>query len=262
MNPKRIVVMADTHCGHRVGLTPPAWQDSPTSGPVKRRRHAKFQKQVWDFYARTLDELQPIDDLFVVGDAVDGKGERSGGTEQLTLARTEQVDMAATCIAEAKAKKIYMIYGTAYHTGQDDDWEDLVADKVGAEISGHDWITVGKTTFDLKHHLGGSTIPHGRFTAIARDALWNLVWAADGRQPQADVIIRAHVHYFVYFGDGQKVGIVLPALQGYGSKFGIRRCSGTVSIGLVHFDVYDDGRYSWHPHLLDSALLRIRPKRG
>ena len=155
-----------------------------------------------------------------------------------------------------------MIYGTDYHVGRDDDWEDIVSERVGAEISGHEWVNVNGVTFDLKHHLGGSTIPHGRYTAISRDALWNLVWASDGRQPQADIILRAHVHYFVYAGDEKKLGIVMPALQGYGSKYGIRRCSGTVSIGLLSFDVEDDGRYSWEPHLLDSALLRIKPKRG
>lgn len=262
MKMKRVVAISDLHCGHRVGLTPPGWQYSDKTGPAKWRRHAKFQKAVWTFYSRALKKLQPIDDLFVVGDAVDGKGERSGGTEQLIVARTEQTDMAAECISEAKAKKIYMIYGTAYHTGVDDDWEDIVADKVGAEISGHESVRVFKTIFDLKHYVGGSSVPHTRHTAIDREGLWNIVWASEGGQPKADVLIRAHVHYFIYGGDGKQLRMILPALQGYGSKHGIRRCSGTVKIGFVHFDVYENGGLYWEPHLLDSVLLRIRPKRG
>lgn len=262
MNKKRVVALADMHCGHRAGLTPPDFQDSTTAGPKKRRRYAQFQQQVWKFYAKTLAELQPIDDLFVVGDAVDGKGERSGGTEQLTLARTEQVEQAVACINEAKAKQVYMIYGTAYHTGLDDDWEDLIAERVGAEISGHESIEVYKTVFDLKHFVGGSGVPHTRDTAINREELWNMVWAYDGVQPRADILIRAHVHYFRYGGDGRRLRMTLPALQGYGSKYGIRKCSGTISIGLVHFDVYENGEYFWQPHLLDSALLRIKPRKG
>lgn len=258
---KRIVAVSDFHCGHRVGLTPPSWQYSVDSGPQVYRKFAKFQRGVWDYYSKTLAELQPIDCLFVVGDCVDGPGLRTGGTELITRDRTEQVEMATACINEAKAKKVYMFYGTSYHTGDQEDWEDLIAKDVGADISGHDWVTVGKTTFDLKHHVGSSTIPHGRYTAIAREALWNLVWARDKRQPDADVIVRAHVHYHVYVGDGHKIGIILPGLQGYGSKFGVRRCSGVVDIGFISGVVGDDGGFSWRSHILNTDLLRIEPKK-
>ena len=40
-----------------------------------------------------------------------------------------------------------------------------------------------------------------------------------------------------------------PGLQGYGSKFGARIMSGTVDIGLVHFDVYGPNQYDWDKHL-------------
>jgi hypothetical protein len=259
---KRIVAMADFHCGHRVGLTPPGWQYSADSGPKAYRKYAKFQKGMWDYYSKELAALQPIDCLFIVGDCVDGPGLRTGGTEQLTRDRNDQVDMAAACIAEAKAKKVYMIYGTAYHTGGEEDWEDIIADKIGAEIAGHEWVTVGKAIFDLKHHIGGSAIPHGRYTALAREALWNLVWARDKRQPDADVIIRAHVHYHVYLGDAHKIGIILPGLQGYGSKYGVRRCSGTVDIGFISGTIGDNGGFDWRSHILDTALLQIEPKKA
>jgi len=258
---KRIVAMSDFHCGHRAGLTPPNWQYAGESGPAAHRKFSKFQKGMWDFYSQTLDELQPVDCLFFLGVAIDGPGLRTGGTELITRDRNDQVEMATACISETKAKKIYMFYGTAYHAGTEEDWEDLIARNVGAEIAGHDWITVGKTTFDLKHHIGGSAIPHGRYTAIAREALWNLVWASDKRQPDADVIIRAHVHYHVYVGDAHKKGIILPGLQGYGSKFGVRRCSGTVDIGFISMDVGEKGEFKWRSHLLNTNLLRIKAKK-
>jgi len=252
---KRIVAMSDFHCGHVVGLTPPGWQKTPLSAKT-----IKFQSEVWDFFSSTLEKLKPIDILLFVGDAVEGKNERSGGTELITADRIEQAEMAATCLLEAKAKKIYMVYGTPYHTGVEEDWERLVAEKAGAEISGHEFVDVEGKIFDIKHFIGSSNIPHGRYTAIARDMLWNIIWAQDDCQPDSDVVIRAHVHYFAHVHDGKKLGIILPGLQGYGSKFGIRRCSGRVDIGFIHFEI-DEGNIRWHGDLFQSDILKVEPKR-
>ena len=41
-----------------------------------------------------------------------------------------------------------------------------------------------------------------------------------------------------------------PALQGYGSKYGKRICSGTVDFGFIHMDIDEKGRLSWEPHIL------------
>jgi hypothetical protein len=257
---KRIVVAADFHCGNRVGLTPPAWQDSPETGPVDNKKYATFQREVWKHYADTLSSLQPIDYYFFLGDAVDGKGERSGGTEETVNDRIKQSDMATACIKQAEAREVFMVYGTPYHTGVNEDWEDIVARNVGASIGGQEFVEVEGVTFMLKHFIGGSQIPHGRYTAMARDALWNLVWGRDERQPKADVFLRGHVHYYIMLGDEYVKGFICPALQGYGSKYGIRRCSGTVSIGLLSFTV-DGGHVGWNEHIIKGDLLRVEPRR-
>lgn len=251
---KRIVAMADTHCGHWVGLTPPEWQNLTLA-----KKYLSFQQEMWQWYAETLAKLKPIDVLLFLGDAIDGKGERSGGTELITTDRTIQAEMAEACIKEAEADHVRMIFGTPYHTGANEDWEKPIAKALKVSIKGHDWVDVNGVKFDLKHYIGGSQIPHGRFTAIGKDMLWNLLWSVDGRQEKADIILRAHVHYAVDVGElglGRR-GIILPGLQGYGSKFGIRRCSGRIDIGFVHFDVYGKGKYNWEPHLFESSILKI-----
>ena len=257
---KRIILAADFHCGNRVGLTPPAWQDSPELGPTAFRKFAKFQREVWSFYSSTLQDLKPIDYFFFLGDAVDGKNERSGGTELITADRKVQADMAATCIREAEAKKVYMVYGTPYHSGVEEDWEDIVAEQVGAEISGREWVEVEDFMFDLAHFVGSSAVPHTRGTALSRDMLWNLIWSVDDGQPLADLVVRAHVHYYRYIEEDGRAGMILPALQGYGSKFGVRRCRGKINIGFVSVDVHE-GRIQRETHLLQSPLLQIAPKR-
>lgn len=251
---KTVVIVSDFHCGHVVGLTPPKYQSA--SGSLAK--FGEMQKAVWKFYSELMKKLQPIHLLILNGDAIDGKGERSGGTELIEADRTEQVQMATQCIEKAKAKNIVMTHGTPYHTGVTEDFERSIADAVGAKIGGHEWIDVNGLIFDCKHKIGSSVIPHGRHTAIARDRLWNQLWSIDEQQPLADIIIRSHVHYFKYSGDADVLAMTTPALQGYGSKYGARQCSGRVDIGLVWFKIGDKGDYSWKPEIMRTELQKTR----
>ena len=96
---KRLLVLADLHCGHLVGLTPPAWQTrSPKAGELtKEEKHAAVQREAWAWYKRKVREYGPYDGLVVNGDAIEGCGERSRGTELLTSDRHKQATMAAVC---------------------------------------------------------------------------------------------------------------------------------------------------------------------
>jgi hypothetical protein len=158
--------------------------------------------------------------------------------------------MAAACIEIASAPKIIMTYGTPYHSGTGEDFENLVKDYVKADkIGSHEWADVNGVIFDIKHKVGSSSIPHGRYTAIARENLWSMIWAERDEQPKSDIIIRSHVHHLGYVGNGDFLGITTPALQAQGTKFGSRQCSGVVDFGLISFDIDSDGRYEWRPHL-------------
>jgi len=247
----RTLAISDPHCGSRVGLTPPRYWTSAKADP----KLAKIQRELWGFFSKKVKELQPIHRLMVLGDCIDGKGKRSGGTEQLTTDRTIQTDMAAECINFVKADKVVMTYGTGYHVGDDEDWEDIVASKVNnlVKIGSHEWPKVNGVVFDIKHKHGGSSIPHGRMTALAKSKMWNTVWSAyRERQPNADIILRGHVHYHNHCGGPGWIGMTLPALQGYGSKFGARQCEGIVDIGMVVFDIDQKGSYSWQ--LIEAEL--------
>ena len=248
---KRVVVIADLHCGHRVGLTPPGYQEGQRTLRDKHDHKTKFlnrcaasQKECWMAYKAIMADLQPIHLLIVNGDAIDGRGEKSGGTELITGDRDEQCSMAVESIMLAKAKHIAMCYGTAYHAGQEEDWEDQIARRVKADkIGSHEWPSVNGLIFDVKHFVGSSSIPHGRATAVKREALWNTIWAEARKQPQARVIVRSHVHYFEFNGNVRQLCMTTPALQAMGTKFGARKCSGIVDWGVTYFDVDKDGYY-------------------
>lgn len=251
---KRVLVISDLHCGHRVGLTPPEWQTrfhEKDSKSLKMNKWAAIQNTLWDIFAKNVKALQPIDILIMNGDCIDGKGDKWGSTEQIVVDRHEQCDMAIKALQFIQPKKILMTYGTPAHVGSEEDWEGLISDQVKAEkIGAREWVNVNGLIFDVKHYISSSTVPHGRHTAIARERVWNLLWNEHETQPKSDVIVRSHVHYFGYAGGPGWLGMTTPALQGLGSKFGSRLCQGTVDFGFVHFDVNSKDDYLWKAHLV------------
>ena len=241
---KRILTIADFHSGHEIGLTHPGYD--PDKPPKKRPECWFMRRTIWDWYAKTVDLLKPIDILIVNGDAIDGRGPKSGSMELIYLDRQDQCDMAVAAIKHVQAKKIVMSYGTAYHTGQLEDWENLIAKDVGAlKIGSEDNIDVYGAIINYRHHIGRSSVPYGRHTAIAKEHLQNQLWAERDEYPLANFIIRSHVHYHVHAGGFGWTAITTPALQGYGTRLGARRMSGTVDIGVTVIDVYPDGRLTW-----------------
>ena len=258
---KRLVVISDLHCGANTGLTPPDWQQKFVKNDrIKRNKFAILQGQCWDFYDKTIQSLKPIDILVVNGDMIDGRGEKSGGTELIGTDRQGQAEMAAESITRASAKNIILTYGTTYHVGSNgEDFENLVKDYVKADSLGaHEWVNVNGLIFDFKHHIGSSSIPHGRHTATSRDYLWNVLWSERGEQPKAKILCRSHVHYFGFAGNKDFLGLTTPALQSQGTRFGSRICSGTVDFGMVVFDVYPDGTYTWQPILADIVSQKAK----
>lgn len=258
-NYKRVCVISDLHCGHQVGLTHPDFDARPQNTRSDAYRLWKIRRSCWNFVTDTAAALQPIDLLIVNGDMIDGKGKKSGGTELITTDRDEQCDMASAAIEQFSAGAIVMSYGTPYHTGMREDWENQVAKSADAlKIGSHDWVDVNGLVFDYRHFVGSSAVPYGRHTAVARDRLWSLLWSERGEYPRSDIVIRSHVHYFDYCGGSDWLAMTTPSLQAYGSKFGARKASGVVDYGFLSFDVTNRESYEWRPHLL--KFKRQKPK--
>lgn len=257
MKNKRMVVVSDLHSGHEYGLCPPG-----THRRDKSSKTGRFECALWDFYTKAIDALKPIDILLVNGDAIDGKGESSGGVELLTTDRLDQAQIAADAIAYAEAKTIRLMYGTRRHVGQDEDYEKVIVDKLkgsDVKIGGHGFFSVNGRKVDVKHKVGSSSVPHGRMTPLAKAALWNKIWAAEGRQPKGEIFIRSHIHYYAYCGGFGWVAISTPALT-YNSHFGVRVCEGLVDVGLLAFDFDEKGGYAWWPIQADFAELKVQPE--
>jgi hypothetical protein len=230
---KKLVFISDLHCGNRTGLTPPKWQRNNREGFYAKIGH--FSEALWGFYTQAIDAEKPIDILICNGDAIDGKGFKSGGTELIESDRNDQIKMAQECIEYAGAKKVGIVNGTPYHTGSDDDFEAMLATLLKADYANHMHIEVEGVKFDIKHKTPSSVIPHGRYTGPRREAVWNAIWAERGLMEHADYIIRSHVHYYGLSEDATCTVITTPALEGW-TKFGSRECSGVFDVGLLAFE--------------------------
>lgn len=257
---KRTLATGDWHCGHQVGLSPPKYH-TPTTDDHKYVKLATVRRDVWKWFEEALAPWMPIDNLILNGDALDGPGDRSGGTELITPDRKVQCDIAMGVIEFIDPTVIRMTFGTPYHTGTKEDWEDIIADAAGAKIGSHEWYEINGKIFDCKHKIGSSQIPHGRLTPLAREILWNRMWYSRGQQPKADVLLRSHDHYYEQCDHDGCLGFILPALQGFGSKFGARQCSGTVDIGFTIIDVYDNGEIEWKTKLAEIEITRATAER-
>ena len=246
---KRLLVLSDMHCGHLVGLTHSG--DNPRYDD-ERKIESEYRDFLWEWFDKEVKELGKIDVLVHNGDAIDGKGPKSGGTEQLEMDRNKQAFMAANILSRIKTNEIRLVYGTGYHTGSLEDFEDVISTKLGCpKPSGTLDLDLNGVVFNFKHRVGGSQIPHGRATAQLRDKLWSKQWASRGEYPDCNIQVRSHNHYFGYGGDADFLWLATPALQGYGwNKYGTRIMSGTVDYGFIHVDISGNGGYSWQPHIL------------
>jgi hypothetical protein len=244
-----MLIYSDTHCGHDVGLTPPA------HNPRFDRDHPKyeismFRQVLWDWTTKEMTDLKPFDIAVGNGDLVDGKGKASGGTEQITTDRNEQIQMARSIIEWIDAKENYLTFGTSYHTGKDEDWEATLAKIMNIPIRNILDLDVNGKKFNFRHHNSRSSVPHGRATPILKEVLWNQLETLQGEHPYVDALVRSHVHYFLQVKQGfEPWGISTPALQAAGSKYGERRVSGIVHYGFIVCDVFDDGNIDWKVRL-------------
>jgi hypothetical protein len=247
-----VVAIGDLHCGHMAGLTPPAWH----ADPERDARAAALQRECWRLYCEHALTIGPPDLLIVNGDCIDGRGEASRGVELLTADRDEQAQMAIQCIRQWRARAVLMTYGTGYHTGKGEDWEGVIAREIGAEIHSQAWATVDGVTFHARHKVGASSVPHGRATALARSRLWQQLWSEPGRVPQAQVLLRSHVHYHQYVGGPGWLAMTLPPLQAAATRYGARECEGLVDWGVTWFRVSAGRVLAWEAEIAQLEAER------
>jgi hypothetical protein len=258
-NFKRALITADYHSGHLVGLTPPEhWESESTKWGMTER-------MCWQFYTEMVDKYKPYDLHVINGDAIAGKNKKSGSRQLITADMKDQCGIAKQAILFSDCKVLRITRGTGYHVGSEDNWENVLADMlkledVDVKIKNHGFYVFNGKNIDVKHKLSGSTIPHGRLTALAKEILWARIWNDRGVQPSPDILIRSHVHYYEQIHHDGCYGISTPALQGLGDEYGEQQCSGTVDFGIIVIDVFDSGEIRIYPEIMKGESQSSKPE--
>jgi predicted phosphodiesterase len=233
---KTIVFVSDLHCGSLYGLTPSAWHTRQS------RQHYRYQREAWGTYLDMCRRWNRPDILVCVGDAINGAEAKQGGAELICVDRNQQVQMATIALEQWEAKRVVMVYGTAYHVGQGaEDYEYNIAKNLDASIEGHMFLKAEGLVFDIKHKIGTSSVPYGRSTAISREVVWALIKEAKSGWPKVDVVVRGHAHYFRWVEEAGKTAFICPSLQLARGRYGSREMSGDVDWGMIRLTV-DNGK--------------------
>jgi hypothetical protein len=260
MKPKKMLIVSDLHCGHRSGLTPPAFNHSvDNDAPHHLKKQYRMRRELWRWFASAVNMIGEVDYLLINGDCIEGKGAKSGGTELITSDRNEQVAITVKAVSMIKVKsKIFMTYGTPRHVGEEEDFEDTVAKGLeAAKIEGEGHYDLNGLQIAAKHYIGNSSSPISSMTALRGAQIKQLLWATHKQQPQANLIIRSHIHrcYGVSEPALNFQGWVTPALQGLGSKYGIRQCDGLpVDFGMILVKVDNPNSWNVTPIIAPKAL--------
>lgn len=242
-------IFSDLHCGHETGLTPKDYNN-------RDDEYTTFRAESWDWFSRLNEQIGRLDYAVFNGDLIDGSQKRSGGMELLVNNRHIQSEMAIAVIKKINALKNVIVRGTPYHVGSEENFEDIIAKQVGANIYDRFIGDIGGKIFDVRHKIGNTSIPQGKATAISRQLLWNRL-RGEATGVKADIIVRSHVHTSIQVKDRGVLAFTTPALQGR-SSYGSKECDGEVDYGFIKLDVYRDGRILVHDYIADLETNKIK----
>lgn len=224
---KRLVSFSDTHYGSMWGMLPPSYHTS--EGIVQPQNVGQeYMWACWQNFRRRVSAYQP-DAVIVVGDVVDGIQEKDGGAGLSLRMMVDQKMAAIEGLSQLKAAcpehcKWYFVQGTKYHVGINGDAEEEIARSLGAEryssIGGGIhvrealWLIIDKVIIEVAHAIGGASGFY-RATNLDREMQWSAMSGKDASQgiPKADLLIRAHRHYFMNLNHASKQGLILPCWQ-------------------------------------------------
>jgi hypothetical protein len=257
---KRIVFVSDLHTGSEVG--------------IRANPQNKTQWKLLGLWSETIALFGDHPDVLVcVGDANDGQDPKGRECQENSI--PWQIEEAEKLLLMWKPKRVEIIEGTAYHTGDVVAQEKFLAGyinrrgipcqfhlKLRAKVSG--WWK-----FQARHHIGGSVLPHGIFTSPARSQSGQALNAAieardDGKVPSwPHLSVFGHTHQYAFGESAQGAFIKLPAWQGVGSGYGDRKCDGHIDIGAVQVTVGATKEEGWtwerkiHTARLESRTVEM-----
>jgi hypothetical protein len=239
-----------------------------------------LQKKLYESWCWVKDSLSTNPDILVLnGEPTDGSNPKQLGDQSWSTNLDEQINDALELLKMYKPKHFLMTRGSDYHSkaGTYSVEEDL-ARRIGAkhyaglvqQESLQDWdsnrnrtnrtdyyltFSVNGKVFSVTHHIGFNRWFAYRTTALAREMadmefLRGRYWKPED---MPSVIVRSHVHYFVYVRFATQHGFTTPAWKLPDSHLFRGGLGGTApSLGAVEVIVEPSGKVIVEPHIVSN----------
>lgn len=243
MQPVKIFIGGDIHCGDKAGLTPP-------SRIAPKSPYSSLQRQLWDWFETNVKAQGNFDMAIFTGDMTEGSNNKN--TIELYESDTDaQAEIAAECmsIIDCPRDSIYTVYGTPFHTAGTYSFEDNFAKYMSiAKPETVQRIDVGgMVRINAKHTVGRSSIPYGQGTPTYKEMVNEIINAEMQDDASADIIIRGHAHYSVQMIVRDRHAIVVPCLKYPGSVFGRKLPEAQYDMGFGVLEVYGYKDWKYTP---------------
>lgn len=241
---KKILVVSDLHTGSKYSNWP---EDLPIKdgGFWELNPQQRYLSEAWNLFVKKAGQLQP-DILVMNGDMIDGCQYRSDAMPSITSDFSEQTEAAEILLQPLRnlCKEAYLIRGTEYH----DSKNGQAIEALGRHLQVvpfrprqySDWVLnleVEGVVLNFCHHISVMTGFY-RATAPDREGIWSAL-AGKSKVPNADCVVRSHVHIFVHVEHSSKHIVITPCWQmrtDYMIKKSYYRMLPEIGAVLIHVD--------------------------
>lgn len=243
-----ILCVSDNHAGSRYGLTHPDYIRATERG---------WLLPLWKWWESEIKPLGEVDCMLHLGDAVDGQGDKDRGVSEMETDVERQGEMAAAALSIVKARTRKIARGTPYHTAGSANYENYVGRLIGAEVADEQFLLAGGLRISARHVVGRSDTPYGQGTLASKEGTRDLLQAMQDDSERADIVLRGHIHTYLWVDNGSSYVGVVPALQLPMGVFGRTQRPWWYRVGFLELRI-SDGYCQARPHLMSLRSIRRR----
>jgi len=245
---KKILVVSDLQVGSR-------YSNWPEKMPIKDGGYWRLNPgqqmlaDAWDKFLKLAIQIKP-NILVLNGDMIEGAQEKAKGVPVITSDLGEQAEAAIMLLQPLckSIKEIYCIKGTSYHDSDQAGPLERIAKELGCipfrPYQYTAWVLnldVNGVILNFAHTISVSTGLY-RATAPDREGIWSAL-AGRSKVPDADAVIRSHVHLFCHVEHSSKHMVITPGWQ-LQTEYLIKKSYYRMypEIGSVLINVYPDAK--------------------
>lgn len=263
---KKVLVVSDLQTGSMYANWP---EDLPIKDGGYWKRNGK-QELIYEAWQELIGHMKIVkpDILVVNGDVIEGHQERNKGIVTVTTNLREQAQAAYDILSPLRqtVKELFVIKGTDYHDRDAAGPVDAIAKELDAtpyrKGQYTDWVLnldIGGVLLNFAHEI---SVPTGfyRATPLDREGVWSAL-AGKSKAPDADCIIRSHIHTFCHLEHSTKHIVVTPSWQ-YQTEYQIRKSYYRMfpEIGAVLIHVYPEKKKEREDPIYVQKIIAKMPR--